>query len=181
MIRREVVFLGAYGQISDPYAGFAIWEIKNPLVFVYFTSTYAIGVSVSSMWWPKTHGFLHTLALQLDRGIRFCNAIAKNQCVFAYFALPCLLPKADFGFRPKNGSRAILLNRSGNCFRPGLRNGSKRASGDSKNDIFGSHRKMVRAPYFWAVLAMVLGQEPEMLQNGLLEVPKTRYSDQTEK
>ena len=49
MVWREVVFLGAYGQISDPYAGFAIWEIKNPLVFVYFTSTYAIGVSVSAM------------------------------------------------------------------------------------------------------------------------------------
>ena len=46
---REVVFLGAYGQISDPYAGFAIWEIKNPWVFVYFTSTTAIGVSVSAM------------------------------------------------------------------------------------------------------------------------------------
>ena len=26
---REVVFLGAYSQISDPYAGFAIWEVKN--------------------------------------------------------------------------------------------------------------------------------------------------------
>ena len=49
MVWREVVFLGAYGQISDPYAGFAIWEIKNPCVFVYFTSTTAIGVSVSAM------------------------------------------------------------------------------------------------------------------------------------
>ena len=49
MVWREVVFLGAYGQISDPYAGFAIWEIKSPWVFVYFTSTTAIGVSVSAM------------------------------------------------------------------------------------------------------------------------------------
>ena len=46
---REVVFLVAYGQIRDPYAGFAIWEIKNPGLFVYFTSTTAIGVSVSAM------------------------------------------------------------------------------------------------------------------------------------
>ena len=30
-----------------------------------------------------------------DRGISFCNAIAKNQRFFAYFALPCLLPKGD--------------------------------------------------------------------------------------
>ena len=49
IVWREVVFLGAYGQISDPYAGFTIWEIKNPWVFVYFISTYAIGVSVSAM------------------------------------------------------------------------------------------------------------------------------------
>ena len=48
-LKKGVVFLGAYGQISDPYAGFAIWEIKNPWVFVYFTSTTAIGVSVSAM------------------------------------------------------------------------------------------------------------------------------------
>ena len=46
---REVVFLGAYGQISDLYAGFAIWEIKNLWVFVYFTSTTVIGLSVSAM------------------------------------------------------------------------------------------------------------------------------------
>ena len=44
MVQREVVFLGAYGQISDPYAGFAIWEVKNQWVFVDFTSTTAIGV-----------------------------------------------------------------------------------------------------------------------------------------
>ena len=48
-IWREVVFLGAYGQIRDPYAGFAIWEAKNSWVFVYFTSTTVIGMSVSAM------------------------------------------------------------------------------------------------------------------------------------
>ena len=49
IVWREFVVLGAYGQISDPYAGFAIWEIKNLLVFVDFSSTTAIGVSVSAM------------------------------------------------------------------------------------------------------------------------------------
>ena len=57
MVWQEVVLLGCYGQIRDPYAGFAIWEVKNPWVFVYFNITTAIGVSVSAMRLPKTNGF----------------------------------------------------------------------------------------------------------------------------
>ena len=37
-----------------------------------------------------------------DRGIRFCNAIAKNQWLFAYFALPCWLPKARYPAKAEN-------------------------------------------------------------------------------
>ena len=68
---------------------------------------------------------------------------------------------------------------SGNGF--GLGNASKRHSGSSKNQIFGLDRKMVRAQWKSPVLAMVLGQGPEMLQNNFLEAPKTRYLVQTEK
>ena len=73
----------------------------------------------------------------------------------------------------------MFLSRSGNSFGSGARNTSKRLSGGSKNHIFGPDPKIGRAPCFWAVLAIVLGQEPEMLQTGFLEVPKTRYSVQT--
>ena len=90
----------------------------------------------------------------------------------------------------------------------------------TKNQIFCPDLKIARAPCFWAVLAIVWGKEPEMLQNdfwrfqkpnirsrsknssramfltrsdnsfglgtrnasnGFLEVPKTRYSVQTQK
>ena len=57
MVWQEVVFWGLYGQIRDPYAGFAIWEVKNRWVFVFFNITTAIGVSVSAMRLPKTDGF----------------------------------------------------------------------------------------------------------------------------
>ena len=89
--------------------------------------------------------------------------------------------KLDIWSRPKNRSRAKFLNRSGNSFGPGTRNASKHFSGGSKNQIFALDLKIARALCFWAVLAIVLGQEPEILQNGFLEVPKTTYSVQTQK
>ena len=75
----------------------------------------------------------------------------------------------------------MFLSRSGNIFEPGTRNASKRFSGGSKNQIFALDLKIVRAPCFWAVLAIVLGPEPEMLENGFVEVPKIRYLVQTAK
>ena len=71
------------------------------------------------------------------------------------------LQRPDIRSRPKNNSRATLLRRSDNGFGPGARYCSKRLSGGFKNKIFGPDPKIVRAPYFWAVLAMVLGQELE--------------------
>ena len=113
MVWREVVFLGAYGQISNPYAGFTIWEIKNPWVFVYFTSTYAIGVSVSAMWWPKTHGFLHTLALQLRQGYQVLQCDCQKPMGFCIFRFT--LPAAKSRY-PAEGQNMVETWRFSVCW-----------------------------------------------------------------
>ena len=89
--------------------------------------------------------------------------------------------KPDIRSRPKNGSRAMKMSRSGNGFGPGPRNALKQLSAGSKNQTFGLNQKMDRAQWKWAVLAIVLSQELEIVQNGFLEAPKTRYAVQSRK
>ena len=79
--------------------------------------------------------------------------------------------KPDIRSRPKNGSRAMKMTRSGNGFGPGAGNALKRPYGSSKNQIFGPDRKMARAQWKWVVLAMVLSQELDILQKADLESP----------
>ena len=47
------------------------------------------------------------------------------------------LQKSDIRSRPKNGSRAMKITRSGNGFGTRARNASKQLSGGSKNKILG--------------------------------------------
>ena len=54
-----------------------------------------IGVSVSAMWWPKTHGFLQTFTLQLRQGCQFLQCDGEKLMGFCIFLFICLLPKAD--------------------------------------------------------------------------------------
>ena len=107
MVWREGVLLGCYGQIRHPYAGFAIWEVKNPWVFVYFNITTAIGVSVFAMRWPKTYGFLHILALQLRQGYQVLQCDYQNPMGFCIFRFTLMAAKL---FGPdRNMARAPYL------------------------------------------------------------------------
>ena len=67
--------------------------------------------------------------------------------------------KPDIRSRPKNGSRAMKMNRSGNGFGPGSRNASKRPSGVSKNQYSIQTKKWLARnenesfwQWFWAMI-----------------------------
>ena len=55
------------------------------------------------------------------------------------------LQKPKIRSRSKNGLRAMKISCSGNGFEPRTRNGLKKLSGGSRNQIFGPDRKIVRA------------------------------------